>query len=100
MRIKNLKGNTLDMKYTARDADLMISLFYPYRYKIKEYEGIDLDKIGNSHREFMINLNRNGISNASIQLLFLGSSSYFTELPKEMFDSDYEKIEKLMNSVV
>ena len=99
-KIKPDAEGLADMKYTARDADLMISLFYPHRYKIKEYEGIDLTKIGDSHREFMINLNRNGISNASIQLMFLGSSSYFAELPKEIHDSDYEKIEKLIKSVI
>jgi len=99
-KIKPDAEGLADMKYSARDADLMISLFYPYRYKIKEYESIDLEKIGNSHREFMINLNRNGISNASIQLLFLGSSSYFAELPKEMKDSDYQKIDKLIKSII
>lgn len=99
-KIKPDPEGLADMKYTARDADLMISLFYPYRYKIEEYENIDLKRMGDSHREFMINLNRNGISNASIQLLFLGSSSYFAELPKEMHNSDYEKIEKLVKSII
>ena len=84
-----------DNKYTARDCDLMISLFYPARYNLDKHEGVDLKKMGNEHREFMINLNRHGISNASIQLYFLGSSSYFSELPTKLNDKIYEQIKEI-----
>lgn len=84
-----------DSKYTARDVDLMLSLFNPTKYKIKYYEGVDLVRMGDNHREFAINLNRHGISNATVQFYFLGSSSYFSELPKEMSEKDYEKIEEI-----
>lgn len=89
-----------DNKYTARDVDLMISLFYPKRYNIEDYEGIDLKRLGDNHREFMINLNRNGISNASIQLLFLGSSSYFAEFPREISEFDYINYENTIKSQI
>jgi len=89
-----------DNKYTARDIDLMISLFYPKRYNLEKYEDIDLTRIGENHRELMINLNRNGISNASIQLLFLGSSSYFAELPKTLNEFDYNNYEHLIRSQI
>lgn len=89
-----------DCKYTSRDVDLMISLFYPKRYNIEKYEDIDLNRIGDSHREFMINLNRNGISNAAIQLFFLGSSSYFAELPRELNEFDYVNLEQIIKSQI
>jgi hypothetical protein len=89
-----------DCKYTSRDVDLMISLFYPKRYNIDKYEDIDLNRIGDSHREFMINLNRNGISNAAIQLFFLGSSSYFAELPRELNEFDYINLEQIIKSQI
>lgn len=89
-----------DNKYTARDVDLMISLFYPKRYNLDDYEEIDLKRIGDNHREFMINLNRNGISNASIQLFFLGSSSYFEELPKKMTEFDYLRYENTIRQQI
>jgi len=89
-----------DNKYTARDVDLMISLFYPKRYNIEKYEDIDLKRMGDNHREFMINLNRNGISNASIQLLFLGSSSYFAELPRTLSEFDYMGFEQIIKSQI
>ena len=99
-KIKPDQEGLADNKYTARDVDLMISLFYPYRYHLKNYEDVDLTRIGEQHREFTINLNRNGISNASIQLFFLGSNSYFEELPKDLNEFDYNKYEQiLMNKI-
>jgi hypothetical protein len=89
-----------DNKYTARDVDLMVSLFYPKRYNIEEYENIDLNRIGDNHREFMINLNRNGISNASIQLFFLGSSSYFEEFPRMLNEFDYINYENILKTQI
>jgi hypothetical protein len=78
----------------------MISLFYPRRYNIENYQGIDLTRIGDNHRELMINLNRNGISNASIQLMFLGSSSFFSELPRQLTEFDYMRYEQLIKSQI
>ena len=99
-KIKPDSEGLSDSKYTARDVDLMISLFYPKRYNIPNHEGVDLNRIGDSHREFMINLNRNGISNASIQLLFLGSSSYFEELPRELSEFDYLRYEDIIKKQI
>lgn len=89
-----------DNKYTARDVDLMISLFYPDRYNLHQHEGWNLDRIGDNHREFMINLNRNGISNASIQLYFLGTSSYFSELPQKATEEIYREIEEINKNII
>jgi replicative DNA helicase len=89
-----------DNKYTARDVDLMISLFYPRRYNLDKHEDVDLVRMGDHHREFMINLNRNGISNASIQLFFLGSSSYFAELPGVMTEFDYSNYENIIKTQI
>jgi hypothetical protein len=89
-----------DNKYTARDVDLMISLFYPKRYNITKHDDINLERIGDNHREFMINLNRNGISNAGIQLFFLGSSSYFAEFPQTLSEFDYINYETLIKTQI
>jgi len=99
-KIKPDSEGLADNKYTSRDCDLMVSLFYPKKYNIDKYEGIDLDRIGDSHREFMINLNRNGISNAGIQLFFLGSSSHFSEFPRTMTEFDYNNYEHIIRSQI
>ncbi len=94
-KIKPDPEGLADNKYSSRDVDLMLSLFYPARYNLDEYKDIDLSRIGDNHRELMVNLNRNGISNASIQLMFMGSSSFFSELPKDISPTVIEGIEKL-----
>jgi len=99
-KIKPDSEGLADNKYTARDVDLMVSLFYPKRYNIEKYEDVDLTRIGENHREFMINLNRNGISNAGIQLFFLGSSSYFAEFPRTMTEFDYNNYEHIIKSQI
>ena len=40
----------------------------------------------------MVNLNRDGISNASVQMLFLGACNYFEELPRNPDEKTYNKI--------
>lgn len=82
-----------DNKAIARDVNLMLSLFWPARYGIKEYHDWDLARIGHQHRELNINLNRNGISSASIDLMFLGACNYFEELPREPSEKTYEQIQ-------
>lgn len=83
-----------DNKAIARDVNLMLSLFWPARYGIKEYNYWDLARIGHNHRELSINLNRNGISSASIDLMFLGACNYFAELPRDPSEKVYQQIEK------
>lgn len=97
-KIKPDMEGLADNKYTARDVDLMISLFNPHRYNIRNYEDIDLTRLPDNHREFMINLNRNGISSASIQLFFLGSSSYFEELPTNINEFDYANYQSILST--
>jgi hypothetical protein len=89
-----------DNKYVSRDCDLMVSLFDPSKYDISQYRGWDLDRLMGSHREFIINLNRNGISKAHCQLYFNGAVSYFKELPDEPIESIYKNIENWENLTI
>jgi replicative DNA helicase len=86
-----------DCRLTSRDCDFMISLFNPASYHLSKYEGIDLDRIGRWHRELYINLNREGLSNVSVQLLFNGAVNEFKELPRDMTDEMYNEIEGKLN---
>lgn len=72
----------------------MISLFDPSKYDLASYRGWDLNRLGGNHREFIINLNRNGISRAHCQLYFNGAVSYFKELPEEPSEAVYNAINK------
>lgn len=91
-KVKPTPFDLADNKLTSRDCNLMFGLFYPYYYEIENYNGIDLKRIGDNHRELSILLNRDGMSNLSIDLLFLGAANHFRELPKEMSQKIYDKV--------
>lgn len=82
-----------DNKLTARDCDLLLGLFWPQRYNIKEYHNWNLNIIGRYHRELLILANRHGVSSASIDLYMNGATNYFGELPKEPTNEIYEYID-------
>lgn len=79
-------------KLTSRDCNLMLGLFAPYRYKFTDYAGYDLSILKDNYRELSVILNRDGKSNAAVDLYFDGASNYFAELPKP---SDKEELLKV-----
>jgi len=99
-KVRPTDSDLSDNKHTAMDVNIMLSLFWPYKYGVKDYEGWDLARMGMNHRELILNLNRDGISQASIQLAFLGQCNYFTELPKEPSEAIYAKIDKWNKSTI
>lgn len=70
-----------DCKYTARDCDMMLTLFSPARYKIPLYEKFDIKTLGDNFRELGVSLNRHGNSNIYTPLYFQGDVNHFQELP-------------------
>lgn len=94
-KIRTTDRDLSDNKHTALDVNVMISMFYPALYGLPEYEGWDLGRIGKNHRELMVNLNRDGLSNASVQMMFLGACNYFEELPRDPTEKIYDKIQHL-----
>jgi len=99
-KIRPSADGLADMRLSARDVNLMISLFNPSSYNIEEYEGIDLRRMGNWHRELYVNLNRDGLANAQLQLYFNGAVNEFMELPREMDETTYNLISKKVNNLI
>jgi len=81
-KLKCSPSGLAENKLTSRDVNLMIGLFAPHRYKFKDYEGYDLSLLKDNYRELSVILNRDGKSNAVVDLFFDGASNYFAELPK------------------
>lgn len=86
-----------DCKLTQRDVNVMFGLFAPHRYKIENYEGYNIDRLGDNYREFLVMLNRSGSGFTNIDLYFNGATNFFKELPlpKEIEEKHYKAIEKL-----
>ena len=80
-KVKPSREGLSSNKDTAMDINLMLGVFSPYKYKEPSYEGWDLTRLKDYHRELSIMLNRNGRSNITEQLFFNGACGFFTELP-------------------
>ncbi len=82
-----------DNKLTGRDCNLLIGLFTPYRYSKKPiYEGYDLSILKDNYRELSVLLNRDGKSNAVVDLYFDGASNFFQELPDSKNVIEMQKV--------
>ena len=91
-KVKPTPEGLANCKDVRQDLNLLIGVFSPYKYKEAEYEGWNLTKLRDNHREISIMMNRNGKANASIQVGFWGSSNVFRELPQEENDSVYRYV--------
>lgn len=81
-----------DNKMIARDHHLILGLFSPSRFGIDEYEGYDIEKLGDKFRAVIILKSNFSISNVKVPLYFNGACSYYSELPKvkEINYNDYK----------
>lgn len=103
--VEKLKPDTATLatnKETSRDVNLMLGLFHPGRYGFETYKEYDLSRLKDNHRELLILLNRDGISNASIDLYFNGAASFFSELPRPdtISEADYVAIEQARSRII
>jgi replicative DNA helicase len=104
MRIKNgdvepQLEDFADSSSTQNDADVVLALFDPMRYKVADPSGYNLDKLRDSYgakyfRSLRLIKNSYGEDDIRIGLAFLGQIGMFKELPKRanITDADYESI--------
>jgi hypothetical protein len=84
-----------DNKGTSKDCDQLITLYSPFRNKVKSYLGYDITKLQNSYRRLAVELDREGAT-FETSLYFNGKVNFFKELPhsSEMTSDIYDKIKK------
>jgi hypothetical protein len=101
-KLKPEVGNLGNNKEVSRDVNLMLGLFAPSKYGFSSYKEYDLDRLRDNHRELIIMLNRDGVSQRNIDLYFEGACSYFKELPRpeDMEERHYVAIEQLRNKII
>jgi len=104
MRIKNgdvepQLDDFKDSATTQEDADVVLALFDPMRYKVEDPSGYKLEKLKDEYgakyfRSLRIIKNSYGEDDIRIGLGFLGQVGMFKELNrmKDMTDSDYESV--------
>jgi len=88
-----------DSSSTQNDADVVMALFDPMRYKVADPSGYDLTKLKDDYgakyyRSMRIIKNSYGSDDIRIGLAFHGEIGMFRELPrkKDITDSDYEAV--------
>jgi replicative DNA helicase len=81
---------------TQNDADIVLALFDPMRYKVPDPSGYDLDRLKDEYgakyfRSLRLIKNSYGEDDIRIGLAFLGQIGMFKELPKkkDITDADY-----------
>ena len=81
-----------DSKYTSRDSNVVLGLFSPFRFALKEYEGYDISKFKDNIRFLEMIVNRDGEMGGLCPLFFDGAVCQFNELPKP---DNVEEIKKV-----
>lgn len=81
-----------DSKYTSRDSNVVLGLFSPFRFALKEYEGYDISKFRDNIRFLEMIVNRDGNMGGLCPLFFDGAVCQFSELPRP---DDSEGIKKV-----
>jgi KaiC/GvpD/RAD55 family RecA-like ATPase len=88
-----------DSSSTQNDADVVMALFDPMRYKVADPSGYDLDKLKDQYgakyfRSLRLIKNSYGEDDVRIGLGFFGQIGMFKELnrKKDMTDADYESV--------
>ena len=99
-RLKPSSDGLADCKTTTRDANMVIGLYSPFKFGIKEHENYDITKFRNRIRFMEVIEDRDYGANGQIcPLFFDGAVSSFTELPlpndKDSLDKVYNYIKKL-----
>ncbi len=104
MRIKNgdVEPQLEDFKESSQtqdDADVVLALFDPMRYKVEDPSGYNLNKLKDDYgakyfRSLRLIKNSYGEDDLRIGLGFMGQIGMFKELPrkKDMTDSDYDNV--------
>lgn len=81
-----------DSKYTSRDSNVVLGLFSPFRFALKEYEGYDIYKFKDNIRFLEMIVNRDGEMGGLCPLFFDGAVCQFEELPRPDNKGEITKI--------
>ena len=88
-----------DSKYTQRDCNILMGLFSPFKFGLKEYKGYDITKFKDNIRFLEICINRDGELGGIIALFFDGATCTFTELPRPEDKTSLERVYKYLEDI-
>lgn len=71
-----------DTKYTARDSNVLLGIFNPFKHDLPEYKKYDITQLRDNCRFLEVILNRGGSSGGLVALFFDGAICSWYELPR------------------
>lgn len=71
-----------DSKYTAHDCNIMLGIYSPYKFGLREYLGYPIDTLKDHFRTLEVCINRDGELGGLIGMFFDGAISNWYEMPK------------------
>ena len=88
-----------DSKYTSRDSNVVLGLFSPFRFSIREYESYDITKFRDNIRFLEVCVNRDGEMGGICPLFFDGAVCQFNELPKPDNKEELQNVYKYLETI-
>lgn len=88
-----------DSKYTSRDSNVVLGLFSPFRFSLREYEGYDISKFRDNIRFLEVIVNRDGEMGGLCPLFFDGAVCQFSELPRPDDKEGLQKVYRYLDSI-
>lgn len=98
-RTKPTIANLGDSKYSARNADMVLGLYSPFKFGLREYEGYDITKFKDNIRFLEVCINRNGVMGGICPLFFDGAVCHFDELPRPDDKENIQKVYDYLNYI-
>lgn len=91
--------NLADSKAIARDLDMCLGIFSPYKYNLHDYKGYNINMFKDNIRFVSVLLNRNGLCNGMLPLYFDGAVNYFAPLCSPKDEVGLQKIYKYLDNM-
>ena len=98
-KIRPTAQGLADTKYTARDCNVLLGVFSPFRHELPEYKGYDITKLRDNSRFLEVILNRGGSAGGLVGLFFDGATCNWAELPKFNDTSGMGKLYKFLSNL-
>lgn len=98
-RIRPSVASLGDSKYTARDSNVVLGLFSPFKFGLKEYEGYDITKFKDNIRFLEVLTNRDGEIGGLCPLFFDGVVCSFNELPRPNDSKGIDKVYEYLKRI-
>jgi hypothetical protein len=98
-KIEGSIGSLGDSKYTARNANIVLGLFSPFKFELPQYKGYDITKFKDNIRFLKVYVNRDGNMGGVCPLFFDGAVCSFYELPRPENTAELGHIYNYLNNL-